>query len=316
MRPTVTPCEDFNAEEDAKALKKAFKGFGTDEDAVIEIITKRSNEQRREIATVYKTMYGKDLVKDLRSELRGHFEDVIVALMLEPVEFQAKELHRAVSGLGTDELSIVEILGVHDNDEVVAISNAYEGLYQTSLESDIKGDTSGTLKRLLVGLSTGRRDESCDVNEEAAVKDAQALLQAGELLFAGTEESVFNSVLCQRARCQLRLIFDAYNNLVGHPIEKAIKNEFSGTVKDALLQLIECVRDRTSYLATRLHDSMAGIGTDDRTLIRIVVSRSEKDLEDIKEVYYEKYGKSLAERIADEEEVPSDVKKVLMQLLL
>lgn len=36
-----------------------MKGFGTDEDAVIEIITKRSNDQRRQIATRFKTMYGK-----------------------------------------------------------------------------------------------------------------------------------------------------------------------------------------------------------------------------------------------------------------
>lgn len=59
------PYENFNDEEDAKALKQAFKGFGTDEDAVIEIITRRSNEQRRQIATTFKTMYGK--VGSLRS---------------------------------------------------------------------------------------------------------------------------------------------------------------------------------------------------------------------------------------------------------
>lgn len=104
--------------------------------------------------------------------------------------------------------------------------------------------------------------------------------------------------MCQRNRPQLRLIFENYENLVGHPIETAIENEFSGNIKDALLQLIQCVRDRSDYLATRLHDSMAGIGTDDRTLVRIVVARSEIDLEEIKEVYEAKYGKSLAERVA------------------
>lgn len=143
----------------------------------------------------------------------------------------------------------------------------------------------------------GNRDESDEVVPEAAFKDAQALLQAGELLFAGTDESVFNAVMCQRNRPQLRLIFEEYEKLVGHPIETAIENEFSGNIKDALLQLIHCIKDRSDYLATRLHDSMAGIGTDDRTLVRIVVSRSEIDLEEIKEVYEAKYGKSLAERI-------------------
>ncbi|XP_074031463.1 annexin B9 isoform X1 [Leptinotarsa decemlineata] len=313
MAPTVYPYENFDDEEDAKTLKQAFKGFGTDEDAVIEIITRRSNEQRRAIASRFKTMYGKDLINELKSELRGNFEDVIIALMTEPIEFQAKELHKAISGLGTDENTLVEILATHDNDTVVRISNAYEGLYQTSLEADIKGDTSGTLKRLLVGLSTGNRDESDVIDEEAAFNDAQALLQAGELLFAGTEESTFTAVLCQRNRPQLRIIFDKYKEIVGHSIEKAIENEFSGNIKEAMLQLIACIRDRTLYLATRLHDAMKGLGTDDRTLIRIVASRSEIDLEDIKEAYEAAYGKSLSERIADD--TSGDYKKGLLAIV-
>lgn len=59
MQPTVVPAECLDAEADANALKAAFKGFGTDEAAVIEIITKRTNTQRQQIATAFKTMYGK-----------------------------------------------------------------------------------------------------------------------------------------------------------------------------------------------------------------------------------------------------------------
>lgn len=59
LQPTVVPAEGFDPEEDAKALKEAFKGFGTDEETVIEILARRSNAQRREIASTFKTMYGK-----------------------------------------------------------------------------------------------------------------------------------------------------------------------------------------------------------------------------------------------------------------
>jgi len=311
--PTVLPVPDFDPEADSKTLKEAFKGFGTDEEAVIDVLARRNNEQRRQIAATFKTMYGKDLIKELKSELKGNFEDLMIALMLDPIEFQAKELHHAISGLGTDEATIVEILGIHSNENIINIANAYEGLYQTSLEADIKGDASGHLKRLLVSLANGHRDESDEVDNEAARNDAQDLLQAGELLFAGTDESVFNMVMCQRNRPQLRKIFHEYENITGHSIEQAVENEFSGNIKDSLLQLVHCIRDPVDFLATRLHDAMAGIGTDDRTLIRIVVGRSEIDLGEIKEVYDAKYGKNLGERI--EQDTSGDYKRALVTIV-
>lgn len=47
--------------------------------------------------------------------------------MTPPVEYQAKELHKAISGLGTDEHTIIEILGIHNNDEIKNVKDVYEG---------------------------------------------------------------------------------------------------------------------------------------------------------------------------------------------
>ncbi|KAG5886318.1 hypothetical protein JTB14_003469, partial [Gonioctena quinquepunctata] len=184
--------------------------------------------------------------------------------------------------------------------------------YETPLEEDIKGDTSGSMQRILVALSTGNRDQSNEVNREIALADVQDLYEAGEDSW-GTEESVFNAILCQRNPFHLKLVFDEYELRVGHPLEEAIENEFSGSTQKVLLDLTMCLRNRYIYLATRLHDAMAGMGTDDKTLIRIIVSRSEIDLEDIKYAYYAKYSKSLAERVEDE--LSSDYKKVVLSII-
>ena len=51
----------MSIEADAEALRKAMKGFGTDEDALIKIVANRTNAQSMQIKDKYKQMFGSDL---------------------------------------------------------------------------------------------------------------------------------------------------------------------------------------------------------------------------------------------------------------
>ena len=57
-------------------------------------------------------------------------------------------------------------------------------MFGSSLEDDLRGDTSGSFLRLMVSLCCGNRDESFEVNPAAAVDDARRLLQAGMLFIS------------------------------------------------------------------------------------------------------------------------------------
>ncbi|KAG7198769.1 hypothetical protein KM043_001755 [Ampulex compressa] len=312
LSPTVVPYDEFDARADAEVLRKAMKGFGTDEKAIINVLANRSNLQRQEIEIQFKTLYGKDLIKDLKSELSGNFEKLVIALMTPLPQYYAKELHDAMAGIGTDECVLIEVLCTMSNHEIRVIKQAYEAMYGKSLEDDLISDTSGSFKRLMVSLCCANRDESFDVDPAAAMEDAKQLLQAGELRF-GTDESTFNAILVQRNVPQLREIFLEYSNITGHSIEDAIENEFSGDIKKGLLAIVKCVKNRAGFFAEQLYKSMKGIGTDDRRLIRLVVVRSEIDMGEIKEVFQQQYEESLEDFISGD--CSGHYKKCLLALI-
>ncbi|KAG8184706.1 hypothetical protein JTE90_013094 [Oedothorax gibbosus] len=308
---TVTAYPDFDPRVDAEALREAMKGFGTDEDAIISILANRDNAQRVYIGVAFKQLYGKDLIDDLKSELKGNLEQVILALMMPTSDFLATELHNAISGIGTDENVLIEVLCSRTNQEIWAINEAYTRLFENSLESDIEGDTSGHFQRLLISTVTGCRSED-PADSTRAKETAQTLFEAGAAQW-GTDESVFNSILVAESLQQLAHTFYEYQKLTENTVAQAIESEMSGDLKDGALAIAKCVENRPLFFAEKLYNAMKGIGTDENTLIRIVVSRCEIDMVQIKAEYERNYGEPLADAIAGDSS--GDYRKVLLALV-
>lgn len=309
---TLRPYPNFNAHQDAQALRTAMKGWGTDENAIIDILCARTCQQRLQIVSTYKQMFGRDLIADIKSELRGRFEDVMVGLLYPMHEYLARELRRAIAGLGTDEDCLIEILCTRSNEDIRLMKQYYRDCFGKELEKDIRGDTSGHFRRLLVSMCNGQREEGCASDPARARNDAQRLRQAGVLRW-GTDESVFNQILASQSYEQLRLVFHEYNVLANHTIVEAIRSEMSGDLRKALLAVVTCVYNIPFYFAEKLYKSMKGFGTSDKALIRIIVSRCEVDLVQIKDEYAKNFKLQLEASI--QSDTSGDYRKALLALV-
>ncbi|XP_065571610.1 annexin B9-like [Artemia franciscana] len=310
--PTVLPYEYFNPAEDAEALKDAMKGFGTDEDVIISIIGRRTNRQRQQIAEEYKSSYGDDLIDRLKSEVRGDFENVLMALMTPTKNYMATEVREAIQGLGTDEDALIEILAGCCNEEMEEIAEAYQNLYDTSLEDAVASDTSGDFRNLLVALVQGSRKEGHFVDEDAARADAITLYEAGEGSW-GTDESDFIKIMCRSSYPHLNEVQRQYKEMTGNSLKKAVEKEFSGHIQKGLCAVLACAKNEQKYYAERIYKSMSGFGTREKPLIRMIVSRSEIDLGDVKQEFMKKYEKSLEEAV--ENDTSGDFRRMLLVLL-
>ncbi|XP_051924635.1 annexin A1a [Hippocampus zosterae] len=306
---TVKAAANFSASGDAAVLDQAIKAKGVDENTIIEILVKRSNEQRQQIKEAYQQSTGKPLEAALKKALKGDLEDVVMALLKTPAQYDAQLLKLAMKGLGTDEDTLIEILASRTNTEILDIKKAYKEDYKKDLEEDIRSDTSGDFRNALFSLCKANRTEG--VCEQLIDSDARSLYEAGEGK-KGKDCSVFIEILTVRSAPHLREVFQRYSKYSKVDVAKAIDLEMKGDIENCLTALVKCAGSRPAFFAEKLYLSMKGSGTRKNILTRIMVSRAEKDLKLIKAEYKKKYGKTLYQDILDD--TKGDYEKILLAL--
>ncbi|XP_051552420.1 annexin A1-like [Myxocyprinus asiaticus] len=308
---TVRPFAQFIAAADASVLEKAIKAKGVDEATIIETLVRRSNAQRQQIKAAYQQANGKPLDVALKAALNGELEDVVLSLLMPPAQYDAFQLKHAMKGLGTDEDTLTEILASRTNKEIRQIKEAYKQDYKKDLEADIKSETSGDFSNALLSLCKAARSEDRIVQDDLADKDARALYEAGEKR-KGTDSSAFIDILTTRSAPHLRKVFQLYSKYSKVDVAKAIDLEMKGDVENCLIAVVKCAGSKPAFFAEKLNLAMKGSGYKGKILTRILVSRSEIDLDKIKQEYQKKFSKSLYQDIQDD--TKGDYEKILLAL--
>uniref|UniRef100_A0A8B9XRJ6 Annexin A10 n=1 Tax=Bos mutus grunniens TaxID=30521 RepID=A0A8B9XRJ6_BOSMU len=109
----------------------------------------------------------------------------------------------------------------------------------------------------------------------------------------GEHKTLLQLMLCNKSYQQLCLVFQEFQNISGQDIVDAINECYDGYFRELLVATVLCIRDKPAYFAYRLYSAIHDFGFHNKTVIRILIARSEIDLMTIRKRYKERYGKSL-----------------------
>lgn len=294
---------------DAEALRKACQGWGTNEKGIIEVIGHRNAEQRRLIKEAYESQYNENLIRRFEKELSGDLERAVYRWMLDPLDREAVLANVALKK--SDYRVIIELACIPSAEEQLAFKRAYQARYKHSLEEDVATHFSGDMRKLLLLLVSVYRYETEETDKKLA--DAEA-----EILHNCIKEKNYNHdeiirILTTRSKAQLVATFYRFRDVYSTPITKSLASDQDKDIVNALQIAIRCLKSPKKYLEKVLSDAIHKRGTDEDALTRVVVTRAERDLAEIKDIFYRRNSVTLEQAVA--KETSGDYKKFILTLL-
>ncbi|XP_008219675.1 PREDICTED: annexin D1 isoform X3 [Prunus mume] len=299
------------ASEDCDQLKKAFKGWGTNEDLIISILGHRNAAQRKVIRQTYAEAYGEDLLKELEKELTSDFERSILLWTLDPAERDAFLANEATKKWTKSNQVLAEIACSRSSHELLMARQAYHSRYKKSLEEDVAHHTTGDFRKLLAPLVSSYRYEGDEVNLTLAKSEAK-LLHEKISDKAYNDEDIIR-ILATRSKAQINATLNHYKNEFGNDINKDLKADPKDEYLAILRATIKCLVRPEKYFEKSLRLAINKRGTDEGALSRVVTTRAEVDMKLIKEQYHKRNSVTLDQAI--KKDTIGDYEKMLLALV-
>ena len=227
-------------EYDCYQIRNATKGFGTNEDTLIEIIATRSNERINQIKQYYSQLFKKDLVNEIENETSGFFKIILLELLKaerqnnptpnhqECVDCAKRIYNSQKEKKDIMQKAFVEIFTKRSREELAEIAKIYYEWYQKTLLEEIErlfsGDSRRILKAILYALLSPSEYFAYRIN-----KSMRGL---------GTKDTILIRVLVSRDEIDIERIKRYYLQQYQITLYEAIKAQISGDYQKLLLELI------------------------------------------------------------------------------
>ena len=282
-----------------------------DEEAIINILSSTSNLDRQIIRFFYKKKFLNPIQSDIKSHLSKELRDLVFNMFDLPYEYDARELHNAIASLNRDDKTLIEIITTRPRSHLILVQKIYKKFYNTSLKDDLLNlDDKNFAQFLLTILSSKRpKEKTLEIND--AYNIAKDLDKNGIKEY-GIKVDLFKEIFVDKSREDLILISRAYYNLYKKNLYNAIDNEIFGLNKILIKNILFGIIKPDEYFAKKIYKAMKGVGNDIRTIFRVIISRAEIDLNEIKDCYFRDRNTDLINDINSE--CPGAYGKILVNL--
>lgn len=257
-------------------------------DMLFDILLRTSNYERQIIADEYKIKYKKTVFDEINSLISDKDTKYIVTLMFyNYYELDARILHKAFKEGKRDEKAIVEIFASRPHWYLQIVDEEYKKIYGISLKDDLlKEKKSDFITFLLCILSTPRSKTNSIKNQKQAADAAQEIIKKG-LKKYGTDVELFKGLFMKRSREDLIMISREFKSMEKKKrnLYDAVDDACPKATRELLKAIIFAVVIPSHYFAYLLKKSIVGLGTDEETLSRVLVTRHEIDMDFIRNYY-------------------------------
>ena len=257
-------------------------------DMLFDILLRTSNYERQIIADEYKIKYKKTVFDEINSLISDKDTKYIVTLMFyNYYELDARILHKAFKEGKRDEKAIVEIFASRPHWYLQIVDEEYKKIYGISLKDDLlKEKKSDFINFLLCILSTPRSKTNSIKNQKQAADAAQEIIKKG-LKKYGTDVELFKGLFVKRSREDLIMISREFKSMEKKKrnLYDAVDDACPKATRELLKAIIFAVVIPSHYFAYLLKKSIVGLGTDEETLSRVLVTRHEIDMDFIRNYY-------------------------------
>ncbi|KAJ4756221.1 Annexin [Rhynchospora pubera] len=293
--------------DETLSLKKAFSGhggFGVDETTMAAMVTKwrKQPDQKSRFRSDFSGFFTKigsiekcedDYLLRLKTEF-SRFKNIMVLWLMHPWERDARWMHH-VMHKSYPFTVIVEIACTRTSEELLGAKRAYQALFNHSVEEDVAYHIKESYSKLLVGLVSSFRYEGPQVDNDMAKWEAKAL--GNVIKSSGSGKLIQNEevirILTTRSKRHLKATFKHYKELHGKPIEEDLGANL------CLQETVKCIDKPAKYFSEAINIAFKE-GADKPSklsLTRVIISRADVDMEEIKETYHKQFGVKLEDMI-------------------